>query len=352
MQSTPATTKQPSRGLAQLLALIGPWGIGQFALGQTRRALLWFFVPLVVIAAGFLALPSLGGPSGYGLAFAGLCLACIGPWFASMVDLYRIPEERMVRSSAANVAAYWITGTVLSLIVRASFREFYLEAFKIPSGSMMPTLLIGDHIIADKHELSGRLPKRAEVIIFKFPENPEQDFVNRVIAVPGDTLEVKGGHPWINGWEVPHCILGKIDRRDDEVGLTTRYEALLEYLNGEAYLTLYAEGAYLPEGTQGPYSVAANEVWVLGDNRHNSHDSRAWFGGRGGGVPFDNVKARALFRWLTAAIEEGEGLLSRFGSAVATPLLPAWMKSLQPDLDRCLAQRPLRAQTVPPSSMR
>src|SRR5262245_29321700 len=74
-------------------------------------------------------------------------------------------------------------------------------------------------------------------------------------------------------------------------------ELHVEYLDGEAYLTFFDENLALAE-VQGPYVVADNEVWVLGDNRNNSHDSRFWFGGRGGGVPLDNVKARALFRWL------------------------------------------------------
>ena len=71
------------------------------------------------------------------------------------------------------------------------------------------TLLVGDHIMADKLVLRSRKPKRGETVAFKFPERPEQDFVKRVIAVAGDKLETRSGHPWLNDWEVPHCLVGK-----------------------------------------------------------------------------------------------------------------------------------------------
>ncbi len=201
-------------------------------------------------------------------------------------------------------------------------------------------------MIADKLVLNSRKPKRGEAIIFKFPERPEVDFVMRVIAVAGDKLEVKNGHPWLNDWEVPHCLVGKATIPDSE-GEQLSGELHVEYLDGEAYLAFFDEHAGLGD-VQGPYVVAGNDVWVLGDNRNNSHDARFWFGGRGGGVPLDHVKARALFRWLS--VTDAGIDWSRFGTALAEPLLPASMKTLQGDMDRCLAQRPPREKTLPPSA--
>jgi signal peptidase I len=121
----------------------------------------------------------------------------------------------------------------------------------------------------------------------------------------------------------------------------------VEYLEGEAYLTFFDERGGLTGG-QGPYSVANGEVWVLGDNRTNSFDSRAWFDGRGGGVPLDHVKARALFRWLSFDAGDGSVDWSRYGTSLSEPLLPRSMKALASGLAKCLQRRPPRQQTVPP----
>jgi signal peptidase I len=119
-----------------------------------------------------------------------------------------------------------------------ALRAFVLEAFKIPSASMEPALLIGDHIFVDKLPFHRATVTRGEVILFPFPENPEQDFVKRVIALPGDTLLVKNGHPWINGWEIPHCVVGTGQLPPSE-GLTPSGEVDVEYLDGTAYLVFF-----------------------------------------------------------------------------------------------------------------
>src|SRR5690606_10154869 len=111
------------------------------------------------------------------------------------------------------------------------------------------------------------------------------------------TLEAEDGHPIINGWRVPSCYVGMYPygKHDGNDGRGALY---VEYLGDESYLTVYAEGVRTSAPHQGPYTVGPEEVWVMGDNRHNSHDSRMWRGGKGGGVPFPNIKGRALFVWL------------------------------------------------------
>jgi signal peptidase I len=121
----------------------------------------------------------------------------------------------------------------------------------------------------------------------------------------------------------------------------------VEYLGDESYLTFYdrAGGGY-PE-YQGPFYVKGNEVYVMGDNRNNSHDSRVWFQGQGGGVPFENIKGRALFVWLSysdAGID-----WSRLGAPVmGRPRVPPSFKSLNAALDKCLRERPPIEKTTPP----
>ncbi len=344
-ESITTTGRKPSRGIALLLGLLGPWGTGQFYLGQTKRAVLWLVVPSTCLIACTMALPWLGSLLGYGLVFGVLFVGSFGAWLGSLVDLHRVPEARLQRARALKVAGYWVAGVLFTIAVRLPLRGLVIEAFKIPSGAMQPTLLVGDHIMADKLVLRARKPKRGEVIIFKFPEHPEQDLVKRVIAVSGDKLEVKNGHPWLNGWEVPHCLVGTATMPSPKGG-TSAGDLYVEYLDGEAYLTFFDESSAVTDA-QGPYSVADNEVWVLGDNRNNSYDSRFWFAGRGGGVPLDHVKARALFRWLS--ITDAGIDWSRFGTGLAEPLLPTSMSSLEVGLKKCLEQRPPHDKTVPPT---
>src|SRR5262249_6691020 len=158
------------------------------------------------------------------------------------------------------------------------------EAFKIPSGSMLPTLQIQDHIFVNKlvygpeipytsFRLFNNLPpKRGHVMAFEYPDpnpnNERQDFIKRVIALEGDTLEVEGGHASINGWRVPNCRVGKYEYREGTDTTLKHGDLFVEYLGDYAYLTQFEDQR--DDGKQGPYKVKPGETWVLGDNRNNS----------------------------------------------------------------------------------
>jgi signal peptidase I len=248
---------------------------------------------------------------------------------------------------------------LIAVGVALLLRAFVVEAFKIPSGSMLPTLQIQDHIFVNKFaygptmpftqtRLFKRLPpQRGDVMVFQYPEKPDDDFIKRVIALEGDTLVVEGGHPVINGWRVPSCRVGKYEFRESSGALPTRGELFVEFLGEQAYLTLYEEGHF--EGRQGPYHVKSGEVWVLGDNRNNSSDSRAWYNQRGGGVPYALIKGRALFVWLSFGRDGGVTWDRLLHNVMGTPALP---KGASPQLgvgiERCLMSRP--AQTLPPAA--
>ena len=124
-------------------------------------------------------------------------------------------------------------------------------------------------------------------------------------------------------------------------------DLFVEFLDDEAYLTLYdrASGGY--GEYQGPFVVKPGEVYVMGDNRNNSHDSRMWFGGAGGGVPFANIRGRALFVWLSYADQHMDS--TRLGAPVmGRPRLPRAMVGLEPALTKCLRERPPIDKTTPP----
>ena len=270
-------------------------------------------------------------------------------------------DERLRRWRKSELREY-MESILVAIGVALALRAFVLEAFKIPSGSMIPTLQVGDHIfvnkfvygpaipLTDKRVWTSMPPHRGDVMVFAYPENTEQDFIKRVIALPGDKLEAKNGHPWLNGWEVPHCYVGVYSYTEVDAPVPQHEgDLFVEYLEDQAFLTLYdhASGGFAEK--QGPFFVQPGEVYVMGDNRNNSHDSRLWFGGTGGGVPFANIRGKALFVWLSMT---DSGIdWTRFGAPVmGSPRLPTAMKGLEPAVQKCLNSRPTRAEATPPPS--
>jgi signal peptidase I len=223
---------------------------------------------------------------------------------------------------------------------------------------MLPTLQIQDHIFVNKlaygplvpftsYRLVDTLPpERGDVIVFIFPDPnpdaPSQDYIKRAIALPGDTLVVDGGHPIINGWRVPSCKVGDYAYHEGPDSPEKRGDLYMEFLADKSYLTLYETNR--SEGRQGPYHAKAGETWVLGDNRNNSADSRAWYGGKGGGVPDANIKGRAMFVWW--AVDPMDRLFMR---VTGTPRLPRGAPAhITAGIEKCLASRPPVSETTPP----
>ena len=143
------------------------------------------------------------------------------------------PEQRIEalrelnrRRSGWDFIWEWTKIFAVSVVLFAVIRTFFVEAFKIPSGSMIPTLLVGDHIFVNKLAYgplvpfskkrlwNGMPPRRGDVIVFAFPENPDEDFIKRVIALPGDKLEVKDARVWLNDKPIPRCFVGRTSYAD------------------------------------------------------------------------------------------------------------------------------------------
>lgn len=252
---------------------------------------------------------------------------------------------------------------VIALAIAMTLRAFVFEALEVPTGSMIPTLRVGDHIIVNKltfglavplthTRVLSRAPARGEVIVFAYPDDPKQSFIKRVIAMPGDILEVRAGHPTINGWLVPYCFAGSYAFVDASDRSRHEGEVLVEFLEGESFLTFYDRRSPQTD-YEGPFSVKPGEVYVLGDNRNSSLDSRTWSDGRGAGVPFESVRARPMFVWSGGS---GSSDWSRvFAPVMGTPpgkgpfgALPFAMKNLAPSVEGCLESRPSIDRTTPP----
>jgi signal peptidase I len=177
----------------------------------------------------------------------------------------------------------YLESVVVAVILALFIRTFAVQAFKIPTGSMEPNLLIGDHLLVNKLVYSPsfgplesalfgkRAIGRGHVVVFKFPEDPTRDFIKRVIGLPGETVEIRNKQVFVDGNPIEELYAHFIDaplRPDDPE---------------------YSQAGDGIRDSWGPRTVPAGELLVLGDNRDNSRDSRFW-----GFLPVDQVKGRAL----------------------------------------------------------
>jgi signal peptidase I len=183
---------------------------------------------------------------------------------------------KKVPNKEKSVVREYVEAILIALVLALFIRSFIVQAFKIPSGSMEPTLLIGDHLLVNKfiygvkNPFTGETwipykePQRSDIVVFKYPVNPKQDFIKRVIGVEGDRIKIVNKQLFVNGQLLniagavhldPNIIPGNINPRDNMAEI----------------------------------SVPKNSLFVMGDNRDNSHDSRFWKF-----VKLKNVKGKAF----------------------------------------------------------
>ncbi len=190
-----------------------------------------------------------------------------------------------------------------AVLVALLLRAFVFEAFKIPSGSMIPTLAIGDQLFVNKiifglripftttRLVHGQTPKRGDVVVFIYPHTPHDDYIKRVVGLPGDDIKVIDGILSINGAPVQRRSLGSGEYWDWDAALGWQRfaaQAFEEQLDDHRFTVLQDNERSTRDF--GPYKVPAGHVWVMGDDRDRSADSRAW-----GPVPFDNLVGRSTF---------------------------------------------------------
>jgi signal peptidase I len=182
-----------------------------------------------------------------------------------------------------SVAREYFESIVIAVILALFIRTFVVQAFKIPTGSMENNLLIGDHLLVNKFVYAptatpierALLPigtlKRGNVIVFKYPEEPERDFIKRVIGLPGETVELRAKKVYINGSPLDEPYVHFLQPPGDQ----SEYHEVTSWDVRDRY---------------GPVTVPPNQYFVMGDNRDNSQDSRYW-----GFLPRDYIKGKALF---------------------------------------------------------
>jgi signal peptidase I len=170
---------------------------------------------------------------------------------------------------------------VIAVVLALFMRTFVVQAFKIPTGSMEPNLLIGDHLLVNKFVFAPTLSsveravlpvaaiRRGDVVVFKYPEDPERDFIKRVIGLPGETIELRDHRVHVNGQAIDEPYAHYLPRPAGAGGGEFTSDDVRE--------------------RYGPVVVPEGAVFVMGDNRDNSQDSRYW-----GFLPKENIKGKAL----------------------------------------------------------
>ena len=221
---------------------------------------------------------------------------------------------------------FWIEGPgsfLLAIILALSVRWILFEAYVIPSTSMLPTLLVHDHIFVNKILYGLRAPfsenwlvrwyqpERGEVVVFKYPADKEKYFIKRIIGLPGDRVLVENGNLYVNDKIVERSIPRDLKEEwqplkdsdfpgDEEAGGRALYVHWEEHLGESPSQKNYSVLLRRQGGsaTFGPVTVPGGEYFVLGDNRDNSKDSRAWDEDKRF-VPRDYLVGRASFVWLS-----------------------------------------------------
>lgn len=195
-----------------------------------------------------------------------------------------------------SVVREYAEAIAIAILLALFIRTFVVQAFKIPSGSMLPTLLIGDHLLVNKFiygirvPFSGKVlvplkdPKSGDIIVFKFPKDRTIDYIKRVVGVPGDKIEVKNK---------------KVYRNDK----------LAEDPFAHFTSTTILPGSVSPKDNFGPITVPEGKYFVMGDNRDNSSDSRFW-----GFVETNDVLGKAMIIYWSWDIDKPLLSVDRFSS--------------------------------------
>ena len=204
-------------------------------------------------------------------------------------------QETEPRPYKKSTAREYFESICVAVILALFVRTFVVQAFKIPTGSMEKNLLIGDHLLVNKFVFAPTMTslermllpidpiRRGDIIVFKYPEDPERDFIKRVIGLPGETIELRNKKVYINGMPLDEPYVQYLFTPSDEEG-PFEYDVRMQYA---------------------PVTVPDGHYFMMGDNRDNSQDSRYW-----GFLPAEYIKGKALFVYFSFSEEAGSNLLS------------------------------------------
>ena len=260
-------------------------GIGHVYCGRALRGIILFLVGVFIFGA-FLSFSLLFPPVS---PILGIVISLLFGIYC-VIDSYKIAKESNSQYTLKNYNRWyvyllcWLIGSVvIGNLVQMSIKANVVEAFKIPSGAMLNTLQIGDHIICNKLVYKISETKRGDIVIFPFPQDPAVQYVKRVIGLPGELIEIKNKKIFINGnlLNEPYAI-----------NITS---------------TILSAGES-PRDNMGPIEIPDNQLFLMGDNRDNSYDSRFW-----GFVNKSEIKGKVIYVYWSWNSKETSVRWSRIG---------------------------------------
>lgn len=270
------------------------------------------FLFIILGCAAYVLAFVMGGGTGEPIGTGKIVLGAVIALVCAVYGYYKARKaEPKKQEQMMKVDLEWSNTVYFAGFVASFVMFFFIQAFKIPSASMRYTLVEGDHLFVNKAAYGFRIPftnirfgefeeiKPGDIIVFRFPAKDRKqqncggsqygkDFVKRVIAMPGDTVQVINGRPWVNGKELPqqpYEVYENVERtpyfeEEDQA----QYQKIWQEHQLDNYLGLYLRDSF------GPVIVPEGTYFAMGDNRDNSCDSRFW-----GPVPRENIKGKAWF---------------------------------------------------------
>ena len=229
-------------------------------------------------------------------------------------------EEVISRAEKEPVIVEYAKSFFPVILIVLILRSFLFEPFRIPSGSMIPTLKVGDFILVNKFNYGIRLPvidtkifdigepQRGDVVVFRFPKDPNVDYIKRVIGVPGDRIAYRDKILYINGKRVETEFIGPYTETKDGMPIPGANK-LSEKLSKDVVHEILIDATR--PSYNGEWIVPEDRYFVMGDNRDNSNDSRFW-----GTVPEENLVGQAFMIWMNWNYDDGGVEWGRLGQSI------------------------------------
>ncbi len=248
---------------------------------------------------------------------AALLLAAVVTGVGWLIDAKLFAPRRTAQAEPGKWAEFCRSFFPVILIVLL-LRSFLVEPFRIPSGSMIPTLEVGDFILVNKFAYGLRMPvfhnllvplgepERGDVMVFRYPRDPSKDFIKRVIGLPGDSVTYRDKTLYINGEKMPREVSGYYSA--DAAGRKVIAEEMIEQLGDVEHRILVSP--HRPND-DAEFTVPEGHYFMMGDNRDGSEDSRAW-----GFVPERNLVGKAFFIWMSWDGRKNRPALDRIGNTI------------------------------------
>lgn len=265
-------------------------GLGQISCGKIKRGVFIYMAGLLLTPMALIILTKPIPPFNIAISaalFIGLFLFAILDAITIAKDPKNTLRMKPIIGYILLLAIWQVDSRIIQPIIARTVKQDFIQPYKIPSGDMEPTLLVGDWILVDKNIYQSNDPKPGDIVIFPYPVSPKQDFIKRIVAVGGDTIEIKEKQIYLNGELLPEPY---VVHQDPQMIPIDQH----------------------PRDFFGPVTIPTDSVFVMGDNRDNSNDSRFW-----GCVKKDTIKAKIINLYWSWDKKSGEVRWSRIGKPIS-----------------------------------